>query len=202
MNGFQFPIISLRITQALPDVLQSDHFSYTRYDVLLADRWKHRRLGVTSVTLSAGLLNGIAPMSRMYYGRGVKQSTYEVEGFFQTMGIYEFVADQYVNLFIKQNVGSIFYNIKYSKPELMVTQGIGLGSISHLSTIGVADGRIQSYERGYFESGATLRNLIRFNYFNVAFIGFGAGVFYRYGDYQLPNAIDNFKLKMDLSISF
>ncbi|PZR38284.1 MAG: hypothetical protein DI538_10050 [Azospira oryzae] len=202
MNGFQFPIVSLRMTQALPDVVQSDHFTYTRYDVLLADRWKHRRLGVTSVTFCAGFQEGIAPLSKMYFGRGVKQSTYEVEGFFQTMDIYEFVADNYVNLFVKQNVGNVFYNIKYSKPELMLSQGVGYGIIRNQVNRDADKHLFSSYEKGYFESGVTLRNLIRFNYFNVAFIGFGAGVYYRYGYYQLPDAIDNFKLKMDLSISF
>jgi len=138
----------------------------------------------------------------MYFGRGIKQSTYEVEGFFQTMGIYEFIADRYVNLFVKQNFGNVFYNIKYSKPELMLTQGLGYGTIGNNKNIDENNQMFQSYEKGYFESGVSLRNLVRFNYFNVAFIGFGAGVFYRYGDYQLPNAIDNFNLKMDLSISF
>jgi len=203
LNAFEFPVISLRITHAFPGVLQSDQFDYTRYDVLLADRWKHRRLGVTQVTLCAGWLDQVAPLSRMYFGRGVKQSSYEVDGYFQTMGIYEFVSDKYASLFVRQNFGNVLINMKYSKPELMISQGIGYGALSHDNSNTSPNGIVfQSFNKGYFESGVSLRNLVRFNYFNIAFIGFGAGVFYRYGTYQFQDTIDNFALKMDLSFSF
>ena len=60
----------------------------------------------------------------------------------------------------------------------------------------------RAFENGYYESGLGLNNLLRFNYVNVAYMGIGAGVFYRYGPYRYNDIIDNFATRVTLSFSF
>lgn len=198
--SFEYPILSLQATKAVPSTFNADDFDYTRFDLLWMNRWTHRRLGRTHLTLNAGFVSGLAPFSRLYYGRGAKETDYWIENYFQTMGINEFASDRYVNLFLTQNFGSIFYNSKYSKPELLISHAMAIGSFkqaaahNHVTT--------HAFEKGYYESGLGLNNLLRFNYVNVAYMGIGAGVFYRYGPYRYNDIIDNFATRVTLSFSF
>ncbi len=85
--------------------------------------------------------------------------------------------------------GNVIRNKKYSKPELIVYQHMGVGSLQHAE---VQQGIVlQSMNKGYFESGVGLNNLIRVNYADIGYFGFGISAFYRYGPYKLPNSKDN-----------
>jgi hypothetical protein len=56
-------------------------------------------------------------------------------------------------------------------------------------------------EKGFWESGLELANLIKFNSgFNAQ--GWGIGVFYRYGPYALPESGDNFRFTLSLTAAF
>jgi hypothetical protein len=57
-------------------------------------------------------------------------------------------------------------------------------------------------DRGFFESGLMLNNLLRFKYVNILYYGIGAGVFYRYGPNALPAVSDNLAAKIQLTVSF
>ena len=56
-------------------------------------------------------------------------------------------------------------------------------------------------DKVYIESGLIMKNLIRIKLLNMYYIGFGIGTFYRYGYYALDNTLDNFALKLSVSIS-
>jgi len=116
------------------------------------------------------------------------------------MGINEFASDRYVNLFLTQNFGSIFYNTKFSRPELVISHAMAVGNFQQAAAHNFVT--TQSFQEGYFESGMGLYNLLRFNYADVAYMGLGAGVFYRYGAYSHANEIDNLAVRFTLSFSF
>ena len=59
----------------------------------------------------------------------------------------------------------------------------------------------KTMEKGLFESGAIIDQIIRFNYINIAYIGVGGGVFYRYGPNRLPNQRDNLAFKISINFS-
>ena len=52
----------------------------------------------------------------------------------------------------------------------------------------------QTYDKGYYESGLLFNNLLRH-----WFIGYGLGVYYRYGPYTLDKTIDNFAFKFTIN---
>ena len=52
----------------------------------------------------------------------------------------------------------------------------------------------KTLEKGYYESGVLFNNML-----NQLFIGYGLGVFYRYGPYSLEKTIDNFAFKFTIN---
>jgi len=195
----RFPLVVFSVTQALP-AWQAMNFRYTAFRLDARQLFKHRYGGKTYLYLSAGQVNGLAPYGKLYNGRGASLSSLYTDDFFQTMGLYEFTASRYVSLFAHHNLGNIFLNTKFSKPELVLYHHIGVGHLDHGSAqTGL---NLLPFDKGYVESGLGIDNLLRYKYANIAYYGVGAGVFYRYGPYQLPNSSDNVFLKMTLSFTF
>jgi hypothetical protein len=56
---------------------------------------------------------------------------------------------------------------------------------------------MKSPEKGYFESGIQLDNLVR-----SGFTAIGVGGFYRYGSYAFDNLGKNFTVKLTTSLQF
>jgi hypothetical protein len=56
-------------------------------------------------------------------------------------------------------------------------------------------------DKVFIESGLVISDIIRFDY-QYYYIGLGAGVFYRYGEYRLPNEKENLAVKAAFSLSF
>ncbi len=195
--GQQFPVFTLSFVQAAP-IANTQNFTYSRVDFASKVQIKHRYGGKTRLFFTSGYLNGLAPYGKLYNGRGASSSSYVVENYFQTMGLYEFTATKYASLFLSHNVGNVLINKKYSKPELLLFHNMGIGQLGNPK---VQTGlTLQSFGKGYFESGLGLNNIFRVNYANVAYWGFGGAVFYRYGPYQLPSPSNNLFWRVTFSI--
>ncbi len=197
--GSRFPVITLSVSQAI-QAFQPQNFNYTDFDFTVRDLIKHRYGGKTYFYFAAGWINGLAPYGKLYNGRGSSVSTLYVDDFFQTMGLYEFTATKYISIFANHNFGNVLVNKKYSKPELVLYHNMGIGQLenkdAHAGLI------LQSFDKGFVESGLGLNNIFRFKYANVAYYGLGGAVFYRYGAYQLPTSTDNLFWKMTFSLGF
>jgi len=61
---------------------------------------------------------------------------------------------------------------------------------------------IQSMDKGYFESGIGLDNIIRIPYIGLGYFNFGGSIFYRYGSYQLPAQSDNIVYRVNFTFTF
>ncbi|MCZ8354898.1 MAG: DUF5686 family protein [Cyclobacteriaceae bacterium] len=196
---FTFPLFSLRVTQAFSPG-KSDNLDFTRFDFYAGQTFQHRRLGKSKFLVYGGWLDGAAPVFYHYYGRGNEESSYYVDGYFQTMGINEFIADRYVSAFWSQHFGAFAWNTEFSKPELFIAQSAGWGELTrpadHFSI------PLKDYSKGFFESGIGIDNLIRFNYLDMYYIGFGASAFYRYGNYAFDKTQDNLTYRVQLTFSF
>jgi hypothetical protein len=195
----RFPVVTFSVAQAI-QAFQSQNFNYIAFDFTTRELVKHRHGGKTYFYLASGWINGLAPYGKLYNGRGSSTSSLYVDDFFQTMGLYEFTASKYVSLFTNHNFGNILINKKYSKPELVLYHNMGIGQLENKAAhIGFL---LQSFDKGFVESGLGLNNILRFKYANVAYYGLGGAVFYRYGPYQLPNSTDNLFWKMTLGLGF
>src|SRR5262249_1462957 len=119
---------------------------------------------------------------------------------FQTMGLYEFSASKYAGLFLRHNFGNVLINKKYSKPELLIFQNAGIGSLDHAQLhAGVP---MQSMDKAYLESGVGMDNVIRIPYFGLGYYNFGGSVFYRYGPYRFLRQQDNFAYRINFTFTF
>lgn len=198
--GFEQPVFAAAIARGL-NVWDSP-FAYTRYEAFFANRWRHRKWGTTQLSLVGGYLAGVAPLQKQFFGPGSKETGIWVTHTFQTMGIYEFVSDQYASAFWKHNFGWL-YQSRYSKPEMILWQGAGWGRFANRANQeGHQQIEAHDFSRGYFESGLGADNILRTNYADVAYLGLGGGAFYRWGNYALPSVRQNLLFRINLTFSF
>ncbi|MCE2996310.1 MAG: DUF5686 family protein [Cyclobacteriaceae bacterium] len=200
--GREWPLISFTYTKAV-DLFNAQKFNYSKYDLSARFQFKHRPKGKTRLAIHAGWVDGLAPYGRLYNGRGAQQvEGIFVDEFFQTMKLYEFTASRYASIFLNHNFGNVFFDTRYSKPELVIYQHAGIGDLenrnSHVSTTL----EFKPFDKGFIESGLGFNNLIRWKYSNVAYYGLGGAVFYRYGEYQLAKTSDNLFYRITFNIGF
>jgi hypothetical protein len=116
------------------------------------------------------------------------------------MGLYEFVSDRYVNLFFSHNFGSLLFKKPKFQPQLVIFTNAGYGSLQHKeqqSHLG-----FKTMEKGFFESGILVNNLVKINYYNIVYLGLGGGAFMRYGAYAAPQVEKNVVYKISLVLTF
>jgi Family of unknown function (DUF5686)/CarboxypepD_reg-like domain len=204
ITGSSFPYITARISKAFMDVAGG------QYDFVKADlRMKHSVstivLGKTTLYLTLSSVSGDRiPYSYLNFSNAFQFDNTNLSvyapGYFQTMKLYEFVSDTYGQLTLEQNFGPLFTAFKGKcQPELVIVQNMAYGSLrnkpAHQSV------EIHTLEKGYYESGLLINNLLRVNS-KLYWLGYGIGVFYRYGPYALPDQKDNLAFTLSTSIKF
>ena len=106
----------------------------------------------------------------------------------------EFLSDRYAALFFTHDFGKLLFKTKMFKPEFALVNNVGIGTLANKNNhFGI---KIKTMEKGYFESGVLINNLL-----NSQMIGLGVGVFYRYGTYALPTNKENISLKVSFKIN-
>lgn len=200
--GREWPMVSIAYARSI-QVWDAQKFDYQRVDFSSRFQFKHRPKGKTRLFVQAGWVDGVAPYGRLYNARGAKETeAIYVDEYFQTVGLYEFTASRYASVFFNHNFGNVFYDNRYSKPEWVVYHASGIGWLDNADAHTSTQISLQSFEKGFFESGTGLNNLLRFKYANVAYFGLGAAVFYRYGAYQFEKQTNNLFFRATFSFGF
>jgi hypothetical protein len=183
------------------NLFNDQSYLYSRIEATLDVIAYKGRLGQSNFSLAGGFIDRSVPYSLLFTSsEGSKNNLIPlvVNNTFQTMGPYEFLSDQYVNLFYSHNFGSLLFKLPKFKPQFVIVQNTGWGTLNDQSDQGI-DFKVK--DKVYLESGLLINNLLRVKFLNMYYIGFGAGTFYRYGYYNLANTWDNFALKLSISIS-
>ncbi|WP_192821546.1 DUF5686 and carboxypeptidase-like regulatory domain-containing protein [Rufibacter sp. LB8] len=201
-----FPVFTFYYGRGLDGFADRGEFAYHRLALKVDHAFYLRNMGSTEVQLAAGMITGTLPYPYLNNGHGSRTGSFLGDLFipnrFQTMALYEFAANRYAYFFLTHNFGKLLYKgqNKYFQPELVFTQNVGFGQLKNM---GQHEGiSFKTMEKGFFESGLSVDNLVRFPYLNVYYLGLGAGVFYRYGEYAVARQLDNFALKATFSFSF
>ena len=195
-------ILQLSFEKGLNGVLNSQ-FDYAKINLSFQHQLVHQIFGKTYYQLKVSKIWGDLPYSYLINGVGSsnKLGYLMIPNTFQTMGLYEFTSDQQTSLLIQQNIGRLFPSKKaFSQPELIISQGIGYGSLRNAQNHQGID--IKSLEKGYFESGLSLNKLLRFKYLELIYVDLGVSVFVRYGDNSFSKMSDNLALRWSLGTSF
>ena len=97
---------------------------------------------------------------------------------FQSLPDTLFVADRFVNLYMSQEIGPVLYKHAYSAPVLTLLHNVAWGEMREPGRH--RDIGFLSASDPIAEAGIQLDNLLRFNYVNLAYLGVGGALFYRY----------------------
>jgi len=158
------------------------------------------RIGQSNIRLASGLVDKSVPYGLLFTSEGSKNDDLPIimNNTFQTMKPYEFLSDKYLNLFYSHNFGSLLFETPKFKPQFVIVQNTGWGTLKNASFQGID---FKEKDKGYLESGLIINDILKLKYVNAFYIGFGFGTFYRYGYYRFDKTSDNFAFKLSVSMS-
>lgn len=196
--GTKYPVFNFHYGRGIKGLEGSD-FEYNRYEARLEKSFLMKNLGKTNIRLEAGYIDQPLPFGLLFTGEGSfsKKVPLITANYFQTVTPYEFLSDQYVNLFFSHHFKSLLFKTEKFKPQLSIHQNIGWGALSNKNAHDLVN--VKTKEKGFYESGLQIDNILRMNYVNVAYLGFGVGVFYRYGPSAYSDPLKNTALKMTMT---
>jgi hypothetical protein len=191
--GTSYPVLNLNITRGV-NLLDGD-FIYTKIEGKVSKSFTSRKFGISKIQLTAGRVFGELPYSKLYNGHGsYKRFTLESEYSFATMRLNEFLSDQFISLYLKQDFGTLLFKTEWLNPGIVLVTNIGFGMLSHSEKHNNLE--FNTMEKGYYESGILINNLIK-----ASFFGYGFGIFYRFGPYSFSRTSDNFAYKLTLKFN-
>ena len=112
---------------------------------------------------------------------------------FETMKPSEFYSSKQVALFTRMNFNAIKTKAKWNEPQFSVHHAIGYGEMNQKLQHSIS---FQSMEKGFYEAGLILNNVLVANS-----MGIGIGGFYRYGPYSDADWKKNIVPKITVSIA-
>ena len=188
--GTLYPIVWVSYQHAFHNVFGSE-YEYDRFKFEASKNFYTSYLGVAKVLVQAGYATESCPVMETFNILG----TYERFGLyspcsFSTMRLDEFFCDRFVALYLSHNFSGMLWktNSEWFNPELSIITNIGWGDMKRAEAY--PNKNFKTMDKGYFESGIVIDGLMTRPFTKV-----GAGVFYRYGPYSLPNIWDNFAWK-------
>ena len=194
--GTTYPIVWVAYQHAFPNILGGE-YEYDRFKFEASKNFYTAYLGISRVLVQAGYATESCPVMETFNILG----TYDrfglySPGSFSAMRLDEFFCDRFVALYLSHNFSGMLWkvNSQWFKPELSVVTNIGWGDMQRAEAC--PEKNFKTMEKGYYESGIVIDGLLATPLTKV-----GAGVFYRYGPYSLPNVWDNFAWKWSATIS-
>ena len=193
--GTKYPVIWLNYGHGIKG-WGDGQFNYNRLNLKIQKTFSFKYLGKTTFTFSSGWIDKDVPYPLLYNALSdyAVFSVYSANSF-ATMRMSEFVADRYAALFLSHNFNSLLFRSKHFNPQPEIICNIGYGALSHPENhINI---NAKGYEKGYYESGLLMNNILNFGFTNI-----GLGAFYRYGYYSLPGWKENLAYKLTLDFIF
>jgi hypothetical protein len=193
------PIINFTYKRGL-NLFDKQSYQYNRIETTIDFTAYNGRIGQSYFRLATGFIDQSLPYGLLFTGEGSKDTDMPllINNSFQTMSPNEFLSDKYVNLFYSHNFGSLLFTTRKFKPQFVVVQNSGWGTLNNATYQGI---NFKQKDKIYLESGLIINNIIRLNYINMFYFGFGVGGFYRYGYYGYDNYKDNFAFKLSITVS-
>jgi len=202
-NQSNFPIVELQYIKGLNNFLNGG-WDYDKFLFSISHTFRRKALGKTEYRLEAGYINKVVPFPKLFtsfgLGAGYRGTSLGISQGFQTMDLYEFLSDRFVHLFFRQDFGTLLLKSKKFKPTIILEHNLAYGSLQNPELHQNIE--FKTLEKGFFEAGIILENLIRVKYLNMAYIGLGAGMYYRYGPEQNEFFRDNVAWGLKISLSY
>ncbi len=180
----RYPVLSLSFQKGLKNFIEPG-VEFEKWLASLRYRYRIRRVGESQWAVEAGQVTGEVPIPYLFYSSGIGRDFQwlTLDRIFQTMDQYEFLSNRFIHLFFRHDFGKLLVREKWFQPSIAIEHKLAVGEqtlpISNLNTF-------KTLEEPYLEAGLVVDNIIRINYLNVAWLGFGVGAYYRYGAHHLP----------------
>ena len=169
-------------------------FDYWKVGAKLLLSTLTKNFGKTDLVITAGKVFGELPYYELYNGHASYYDfTIETANSFATMRMNEFLSDEFVTVYLRQDFGSLLFKTKKFKPEILLITSFAFGRLEKPDLQQGID--FKTLEKGFYESGVLFNNLIR----SANIIGLGFGVYYRYGPYAFANTKENFAYKLSMT---
>ncbi len=189
--GTKYPVVRFQYTHGFDNILNGE-FVYNRYDLKITESFYIKYLGLTSIELRAGYIDGDLPYCNLFNGNGsYRVFTIFAANSFATMRMNEFLSNRYIALYFSHNFGSLLVRTRFFSPEIVLATNIAFGDLNNPDQHHNVD--FNTMEKGYYESGLMLHGLLDLRFYKV-----GAGVFYRYGPYGFDVPGNNFAYKISV----
>lgn len=201
-NERPYPTVSFSLTRGMGPAWKGA-YPYWKTWAAVDQSFRILRLGKLTYRLEGALVSGDVPLSRLFSSSGVGREFQwlTVGDIFQTMDPYEFLSDRYFSFFLRQDFGTLLFRTKWLQPSISLEHHFIIGNLSHPERHRGID--FKTLEKGYAEAGLVIDNLLRLNYLNFAYLGFGGGLYYRYGAYHLPGGVgENLAFRFSLAFDF
>lgn len=196
----EFPVVFFRLTKGWRGFLEGQQ-DYLRLHAALHHTIRHRRLGATRIVAEGGWASPDLPYAKLFtpIGTGGGWDAISLSDAFETMQPYEFLSNRSVHLYVEHHFGRLSKKSNVFQPQPALIHRMGWGELDRPELHELEGLRIMN--RGYFESGIALNSLLRFNYVNVGWLGFGIKALYRYGPYRMERFEDNVAVRLTMQFS-
>lgn len=191
-NPVSSPVVFVNFIKGFKN--QKSDFEYAKLEVKFNINFLTKTFGRTYIQMVGAKVIGNMPYFMLYNGHGSYYDfTVETANSFATMRMNEFLSDEFVSLHFRQDFGSLIFKTKKFKPDIVLATSIGFGQLHKPTLHNGID--FKTMEKGFYESGVMINSI----YKQLGFMGYGFGVFYRYGSYSYSNNSDNFAYKLTLT---
>ncbi len=196
--GSKWPCLYVNYSQTVPVSVMgySTNVNFNKLDIRIDHRINFKIRGYINYQIQAGKVFGDVPYSFQYNNSGSRINKYYIsaDNSFETMFFNEFASTEFAALYLSYNTGKIFKPNQYLNPEFEFVHNAGIGNLLNrekLTYIALYD-----ISKTYTETGVRFKNLLQ-----SGFSSFGAGLFYRYGNYALPDFKNNLVFKFVLGFT-
>ncbi|MCW3076230.1 MAG: hypothetical protein JWO32_839, partial [Bacteroidetes bacterium] len=197
--GSRHPVCFMNVSKGLANQWgdYKGQFEYAKIDLRIDQRIDFKIKGYLTYQVQAGKVFGNVPYSLQYNNKGSRTDNYFIssEKTFETMYLNEFVSTQYGALFLAINSGKIFKTNKFLNPEIELVHNYAIGTLDNREKL--TNIELNDISKGYTEAGLRIKNLLK-----SGVSSFGAGVFYRYGNYAYDLMQKNFAYKLVVGFVF
>ena len=199
-----YPVFYLRYAFGFSSLFQSD-YHYQRVELGVEFNRFFRNFGRTYFSLWGGGVSNHIPVLMIFNQSYLSRTIFfgeDSKSKFNVISNQIYASNGYVHCFLYHDFGSLLWKMKsnWFRPRFAIAQSAGCSWLSNLEEHGGTP--LMDMSRGYFESGVVVEDIIRLNYLNLFYFGFGGALYGAFGGSVATSLVQTFSPMIRLSISF
>ena len=181
LNKVFTPVFYINYLRGFENVLNAGH-SYHKLNIKAKSYFTFNKKFHLDLTAETGIATKEIPYPVLFVGSGntTGLASIMVQDAFQTMDLYDYLSDRYVNVFT-----TFYVNFKAAKknrmrPQVGFAWNMGWGKLNGDQSIHVfpEEDQIQDYSNGFYEAGILFTNFLQVRLLGLLRGQFGMGAFY------------------------